>query len=188
MGTLSTSEFRKRVKIIVDGQPWNIVDNEFVKPGKGQSFNRVKLKNLITGRCLERTYKSGETVEEADISYHMMQYLYNDGEKYTFMNTKSFEQIEIQADLIEEERKWLLDNMECEVGFWGERVISLTLPPFVDLTITYTEPAVRGDTANNVSKKATLETGAVIDVPLFVEQGMKIKIDTRTGEYLQRTT
>ncbi|HON09486.1 MAG TPA: elongation factor P [Chitinispirillaceae bacterium] len=188
MGMVDTSQFRKKLKIIIDGQPWMIVENEFVKPGKGQAFNRVKIKNLITGRVLDRTFKSGETVEEAEVITTKMQYLYNDGTNYTFMNSENYEQIEIPKDQIVDESRWLLENTECEVSFWGDRVISVTPPTFMDFVITYTEPAVRGDTATNVSKKATLETGAVVDVPLFIETGMKIRIDTRTGEYLQRAT
>ena len=172
----------------MDGQPWIIVENDFVKPGKGQAFNRVKLKNLVTGRVLDRTFKSGDTVEEAEVTSAKMQYLFNDGEQYTFMDTETFEQVEIPKTNIEEESKWLLENTECEVSFWGDKVLSVTPPIFMDLEVTYTEPAVRGDTANNVTKKATLETGAEIDVPTFIEIGMKLRIDTRTGEYLQRAT
>jgi elongation factor P len=116
----------------------------------------------------------------------MMEYLYNDGDRWTFMNTQNYEQVDIPKELIEEESKYLKENTACEVSFWNGRVLSVTPPPFVDLVITYTEPAVKGDTATNVTKKATLETGGEIDVPLFVETGMKIQIDTRTGEYLQR--
>ncbi len=188
MGSVDTSQFRKKLKIIIDEQPWIIVENDFVKPGKGQAFNRVKIKNLITGRVLDRTFKSGESVQEAEVSTSKMQYLFNDGDMYTFMDSETYEQIEIPAGNIEEERKWLLENTECEVSFWGDRVLSVTPPTFMELTVTYTEPAVRGDTANNVTKKATLETGAEIDVPTFIEIGMKLKIDTRTGEYLQRAT
>ena len=172
----------------MDGQPWIIVENDFVKPGKGQAFNRVKLKNLVTGRVLDRTFKSGESVEEAEVTSAKMQYLFNDGEQYTFMDSETFEQVEIPKTNIEEESKWLLENTECEVSFWGDKVLSVTPPIFMDLEVTYTEPAVRGDTANNVTKKATLETGAEIDVPTFIEIGMKLRIDTRTGEYLQRAT
>lgn len=188
MGTVDTSRFRKKLKIILDGQPWIMTENNFVKPGKGQAFNRVKIKNLITGRVLEKTFKSGETVEEAEVTTRKMQYLYNDGEMYTFMDSENFEQVEIQKIVIEEESRWLLENTECEVQFWGDKVLSVAPPIFMDLDVTYTEPAVRGDTANNVTKKATLETGTEIDVPTFIEIGMKIRIDTRTGEYLQRAT
>lgn len=188
MGTVDTSQFRKKLKIIVDGQPWIIVENEFIKPGKGQAFNRVKLKNLLDGRVLERTFKSGDTVIEADVTMRRMQYLFNDGERFTFMDSETYEQIEVSLESLGDARQWLLENAEYEVSFWGDRVISVTPPTFMELVVTYTEPAVRGDTATSVTKKATLETGAVINVPLFIEQGMKLKIDTRTGEYLQRAT
>ncbi len=188
MGTIDTSEFRKKAKIIFEGQPWIIVENDFVKPGKGQAFNRTKIKNLLTGRVLDKTFKSGETFEEADVSTANMQYLYHDGTRYFFMNTQNYEQIEISGEVMEEASRWIMENAVCEVSFWGEKVIAVTAPTFVDLVVTYTEPAVRGDTANNVTKKAKLETGAEIDVPFFIESGMKLKIDTRTGEYLQRTT
>ena len=186
MGTISTNEFRKRARILLDGQPCTIVENEFVKPGKGQAFNRVKLKNLLTGRMLERTFKSGETFEEADIVYTNMQFLYTDGQNYTFMDTKSYEQVEIPKDSMDGAEQWLLENTECEIAFWGEKPISVTPPIFMDLIVTYTEPAVKGDTANSVTKKATVQTGAEINVPLFLDQGMKVRIDTRTGEYVER--
>jgi elongation factor P len=188
MGTVDTSQFRKKLKVILDGQPWVIVENEFVKPGKGQAFNRTRLKNLLTGRVLEKTFKSGETFEEADVTTVNMQYLFSDGQSYTFMNTQNYEQVEIPREIMEDAAQWILENAVCEVSFWGERVISVTPPTFVDLVVRNTEPAVRGDTANNVTKKATLETGAEIDVPLFIEEGMRLRIDTRTGEYLQRST
>jgi elongation factor P len=186
MGVVNTSEFRKRLRIMLDGQPCMIVENEFVKPGKGQAFNRVKLKNLITGRAVERTFKSGETFEEADITNTTMQFLYTDGVNYTFMDTTSYEQVEIPKDAMDGAEQWLLENTECDISFWGDKPISVTPPIFMDLVITYTEPAVKGDTANSVMKKATVETGAEVDIPLFMGEGMKIRIDTRTGEYVER--
>lgn len=187
MGMVSTNEFRKRLKIMLDGQPCSIVENEFVKPGKGQAFNRVRLKNLINGRMLEKTFKSGDTFEEADINYTTMQFLFTDGQSYTFMDTKSYEQVEIPKDSMDGAEKWLLENTECEIAFWGDKPISVTPPVFMDLLITYTEPAVKGDTSNNVMKKATVETGAEVDIPLFIGEGMRVKVDTRTGEYVERS-
>lgn len=186
MGVVSTNEFRKRLRVIIDNEPYMIAENEFVKPGKGQAFNRTKFKNLINGRMLERTMKSGETLMEADVTFATMQYLYNDGEMYTFMDTKSFEQVAVPKDRLDGAEQWLLDNTECEVSFWDNKLISITPPIFVSLKITYTEPAVKGDTANSVTKEATVETGATIRVPLFIESGSKVKIDTRTGEYVER--
>lgn len=187
MAFVGANELRKKLKIIVDGQPYMIIENDFVKPGKGQSFTIVKIKNLITSRVIERTYKSNETVELADVTIANMEYLYNDTELYTFMNTKSFEQVSVPKDVIKDEIKWLKDNIECEVAIWGDRVISVTPPQYLVFAITYTEPAVKGDTANNVTKKATIETGAEINVPMFIDIGMKVRIDTRTSEYLERS-
>ena len=186
MGMISTNEFRKRARILLDGQPCMIVENEFVKPGKGQAFNRVRLKNLITGRQLEKTFKSGDTFEEADITNTTMQFLYTDGINYTFMDTKSYEQVEIDKESMDGAEKWLLENTECDISFWGDKAISVTPPVFMDLVITYTEPAVKGDTSNNVTKAATVQTGAEIQIPLFIGTGDKVKVDTRTGEYVER--
>jgi elongation factor P len=186
MGMVSTNEFRKRLKIMLDNQPCMIVENEFVKPGKGQAFNRVRLKNLLTGRQLEKTFKSGDSFEEADITNTTMQFLYTDGLNYTFMDTKSYEQVEISKENMDGAEKWLLENTECDISFWGDKAISVTPPVFMELTITYTEPAVKGDTSNNVTKAATVETGAEVQIPLFIGQGDRVKIDTRTGEYVER--
>lgn len=186
MGVVSSNEFRKKLRLLIDGEPYIIIENEFVKPGKGQAFNRVKLKNLITGRMLDRTIKSGTTHETADVTHSTFSYLYNDGETWTFMDTKSYEQIEIAKVALDGAEQWLLDNTECEISFWNGRAISVTPPIFMELLITYTEPVVRGNTANNVTKDATLETGAVIKIPAFLETGMKVKVDTRTGEYVER--
>ena len=186
MGTVSTNEFRKRLKIMLDNQPCMIVENEFVKPGKGQAFNRVRLKNLITGRQLEKTFKSGDSFEEADITNTTMQFLYTDGINYTFMDNKSYEQVEIDKASMDGAEKWLLENTECDISFWGDKPISVTPPVFMDLIITYTEPAVKGDTSNNVTKAAKVETGAEVQIPLFIGQGDRIKVDTRTGEYVER--
>lgn len=186
MGTCNTNEFRKKLKLLIDGQPWIIIENDFVKPGKGQAFNRTKIKNLITGRVIERTFKSGDTVETAEVATTNMQYLYADSGSYVFMNNKSFEQVEVPKEFMADEAKWLLENMEYEISIWDGKVISVTPPMFLELTITASEPGVKGDTANNVTKKATLETGAEVDIPIFIQQGMKIKVDTRTGEYLGR--
>jgi len=166
----------------------NAIALEIEKVSTPRPMTHDLIKNLLTGRVLDKTFKSGETFEEADVTTVNMQFLYSDGTTYSFMNTQNYEQIEITKDAMDDAAKFLLENAVCEVSFWGEKVISVTPPTFVDLVVTYTEPAVRGDTANNVTKKATLETGAEIDIPMFIETGTKIKIDTRTGEYLQRTT
>jgi elongation factor P len=187
MGTVAAGDIRKRMRLLVDGEPWLVVDTDFVKPGKGQAFMRAKLKNLINGRVLERTYKSAESVEEANVAFQVMQYLYNDGDRWVFMNNQSYEQVEVAKEVVGDAAQWLQENADCEIALWNNRVVSVTPPIFLELTVTYTEPAVRGDTATNVTKKATLETGAEVNVPLFIETGNKVKIDTRTGEYLGRT-
>lgn len=188
MGTsIGINELKKRVRIMVDGEPWEIVGCDMVKPGKGQAFTRVKIKNLISGRVIERTYKSSESVETADVTYTTLQFLYHDGDEYTFMDPKNYEQVAVNKEIIEESAHWLLDNTDCEVGFWGPRVISVVPPAQMEYAITEAEPAVRGDTATNATKKAVIETGYEIDVPMFVKLGDKVKIDTRTGAYLGRS-
>lgn len=186
MGTVSTNEFRKKLKIIVDGQPWMIVDNQFVKPGKGQAFNRVRIKNLITGRTLERTWKSGDTVEEAEVTYTEMTYLYNDGATWFFMDNTSMETMEIPKDALNGAEVWLLDNATVQVTWWDGKAIEVIPPTFVELTITSAPPAVQGNTSGNVMREAVLETGAVVMIPLFIQEGMKIKVDTRDGSYVER--
>ena len=186
MGEIDTSNLRKRSKIMIDEYPCVVVDIDFVKPGKGQAFNRVKYKNLITGRVVEKTFKAGVTVPEADVTFATMEYLYNDGENWSFMDTKSYEQIEIPKDSMDGADQWLLDNTPCEITFWGQKPIAVSPPIFMSLEITYTEPAVKGNTSTSVMKAATLQTGAILQVPLFMDIGMKIKVDTRTGEYVER--
>jgi elongation factor P len=186
MGMVSTSDFRKKLKVIIEGEPWVIVENEFVKPGKGQAFNRTRFKNLVSGRIIDKSFRSGEMFVEAEVHTAPMQYLYNDGDSWTFMNSKSFEQVQINKTLVEDSLPYLIDNCECEVSFWNDRAISVTPPTFMEFPVTQAEPAVRGDTATNVTKKVTISTGYEVDVPLFVKIGDVIKIDTRTGEYLGR--
>lgn len=186
MATYSTNQFRSGLKIILDGDPYTIVENEFVKPGKGQAFNRVKVRNLKTGRVIERTFKSGDSVEGADVVETEMQYLYNDGDTWYFMNPETFEQIGAGAAAMEGAAQWLKGQETCTVTLWNGEPLSVAPPNFVVLEITETDPGVRGDTASGGSKPATLETGAVVKVPLFVERGESIKIDTRTGEYVSR--
>jgi len=187
MATFSTNEFKQGLKLMIDGDPCSIIENEFVKPGKGQAFNRVKLRNLKTGRVLEKTYKSGESVEGADVVELDMQYLYNDGEIWYFMDQQSFEQFSADVHAMAEAAQWLKGEEICTVTLWNNAPLSVQPPNFVILEITETDPGVRGDTASGGAKPATLETGAVVKVPLFIEQGEIIKIDTRTGEYVGRS-
>ena len=186
MATYSTNEFKLGLKVMLDGDPCSIIENEFVKPGKGQAFNRVKFRNLKTGRVLEKTYKSGESVEGADVVELDMQYLYNDGELWYFMDQDTFEQYAADENAVAEARQWIKGEEMCVVTLWNNVPLSVSAPNFVILAISDTDPGVRGDTAQGGSKPATLETGAVVKVPLFIENGEQLKIDTRTGEYVSR--
>ena len=186
MATYSTNEFKSGLKIMLDGDPYNIVENEFVKPGKGQAFNRVKVRNLKSGRVIERTFKSGETVEGADVMDVEMQYLYSDGEFWHFMNPNSFEQIGADAAAVADTVKWLKEQDTCVVTLWNGSPIAVTPPNFVILKVVDTDPGLRGDTSGGGGKPATLETGAVVRVPLFMEIGETIRVDTRSGEYVGR--
>ena len=186
MANYSTSEFKNGLKIMMDGYPCSITENELVKPGKGQAFNRVKLRNLKTGRVVEKTFKSGESVEAADVLETDLQYLYNDGEAWYFMDTKSFEQVGADETAVGESIKWLKEQDMCEVTLWNDVPIAITPPNFVELEVTETDPGLRGDTSGGGGKPATLSTGAVVRVPLFLDQGEIIKVDTRTGEYVGR--
>ncbi len=186
MATYNTNEFRTGLKIMQDNDPCTIIENEFVKPGKGQAFSRVKFRNLRTGRVLERTFKSGETVEAADVIDMDMQYLYNDGEHWHFMAGESYEQHEISQSVVQDAAKWLKEQDTCIVTVWNGTPISVAPPNFVVLKITETDPGLRGDTSGGGGKSATLETGAVVRVPLFLQIGDSIKVDTRTGEYVSR--
>jgi elongation factor P len=186
MGIISTNEFKNGTKVLIDGQPHSILENEGVKPGKGQAFNRVKLRNLITGRVLERTFKSGDTLETADVVDIEVQYLYNDGSEWHFMQNESFEQYQLRAETLGDTMKWLKEQDTCVLTLFNGAPLSIDPPNSVILTITDTDPGLRGDTSGGGGKPATLETGAVVRVPLFVQIGDVIKVDTRTGEYLSR--
>ncbi|MCQ2100405.1 MAG: elongation factor P [Fibrobacter sp.] len=186
MGTVSTNEFRKKLKIIVDDQPYEIIENQFVKPGKGQAFNRVRIKNLVTGRTLERTWKSGDTVEEADVTYGEMTYSYNDGSNWYFMDGETMEMVEIPKEALNGAEMWLLDGATVEVTWWDGKAIEVIPPTFVDLMIIDAPPAVQGNTSGNVLRECTVETGAKVMIPLFIENNTKIRVDTRDGSYLER--
>jgi elongation factor P len=186
MASYSTSEFKGGLKIMLDGDPCAIIENEFVKPGKGQAFNRVKIRNLKTGRVIERTFKSGESVEAADVMDVDLQYLYNDGEFWHFMDPQSYEQQAADAAAVGDAKLWLKEQDMCQVTLWNGVPLAVTPPNFVLLKVADTDPGVRGDTSGGGGKPATLETGAVVRVPLFIEIGETLKIDTRTGEYVGR--
>ncbi|MBN2799431.1 MAG: elongation factor P [Deltaproteobacteria bacterium] len=180
------SDIRKGLKIELDGQPYSITYFQFVKPGKGQAFTRTKCKNLITGAVLERTFKIVESLTPADVEDHTMQFLYAEGETYAFMHMETYEQISIPKDVLGDAVNFLVDQMEVTVTTFNSRPVSIELPNFVVLEVTYCEPGAKGNTAQGGNKPATVSTGATINVPLFVEQGTLIKIDTRTGEYVER--
>ncbi len=186
MATYSTNEFRSGLKIMLDGNPCVIVENQFVKPGKGQAFNRIKYRNLKTGRVVEKTFKSGETVEAADVVDTEMQYLYNDGDTWHFMDPESYEQFTVDKTAMGDAAKWLKGQEMCTVTLWNNAPLSVTPPNFVELEVTETDPGLRGDTSGGGNKPATLETGAVVRVPLFINVGEVIKVDTRSGEYAAR--
>lgn len=186
MANYSTNEFRAGIKVMLDGDPCAIVENEFVKPGKGQAFNRVRLRNLKTGRVWERTFKSGETLEAADVIDRNLQYLYNDGEQWHFMDNDSFEQYAVDKRTVGDAVQWLREQDVCIVTLWNNAPLAVTPPNFVELEIVETDPGIRGDTATGGTKPARLSTGAVVKVPLFVNQGEVIRVDTRTGDYQSR--
>jgi elongation factor P len=181
-----TNDIRKGLKIQIDGEPYVVVDFQFVKPGKGNAFTRTRIKSLITGQVLDKTYKSGEKLQEAPMDQREMQFLYKDESGFHFMDQASYEQFAIPAKVVEEEARFIKENLIINVLLFNERPVSVSLPNFVELEVTETDPGIRGDTATGGKKPATLETGAVINVPLFIERGEVLKIDTRSGEYVER--
>lgn len=183
---ISTNDLRTGVTIEIDGEVFTVVDFQHVKPGKGAAFVRTKIKNIKTGQVFEKTFRAGEKLKRAMIERKNMQYLYSSGDTYYFMDTGTFEQIPIAEEIIGESIKYLKDNMEVMVLFYEGMTIGIELPTFVELEVTETEPGFKGDTASGGDKPATLETGAVVQVPLFINKGDVIKVDTRTGEYLSR--
>jgi elongation factor P len=180
------SDIRKGLKVEIDNQPYVVIDFQFVKPGKGQAFTRTKLKNMISGNNLERTFKIVESLMPCDVSDVDMQFMYKDGEGFHFMNLETYDQIALSEEAVGDAKNWLIEQMPVKVLFYKGRAINLDLPFFVELEITYCEPGVKGNTATGTNKPATLSTGAIVGVPLFVNQGEWIKVDTRTGEYVER--
>lgn len=186
MASYNTSEFRSGLKIMIDKEPCAIIENEIVKPGKGQAFNRIKVRRLLSGKVVEKTFKSGESVEAADVMETELAYLYNDGEFFHFMNNDTFEQIAADAKAVGDNAKWLVEQDICTIVTWNDNPIAVTPPNFVELEVTETDPGLKGDTAGTGGKPATLSTGAVIRVPLFIQIGEVVKVDTRNGEYASR--
>ncbi|MDL2225258.1 elongation factor P [Eubacteriales bacterium OttesenSCG-928-M02] len=183
---ISAGEFRKGITVEIDDAVWVIVDFQHVKPGKGAAFVRTKIKNVVTGNVLERTFNPTERMPRAHVETKEMQYLYEDGGLYYFMDNESYEQLAFPKDLVEDALQFVKENMDVTVKFFKGNAFSVEAPNFVELVVTETDPGVKGDTATGGTKPATLETGAVVQVPLFIDQGETIRVDTRTGEYMSR--
>lgn len=187
-GVIDTSEFRNGMKIEIDGEPYTILEFQHVKPGKGSAFTRTTIRSLLSGRNLERTFKSGDKVDRPDIEERDMQFLYAQGDEYHFMDQRNFEQTYVDAKVLGEAKNYLKENINAAIMFYNGKAIGVTLPNSVELKVTKCDPGVRGDTVSGAQKPATLETGYVINVPLFINEGDVLKIDTRSGEYLTRTS
>jgi elongation factor P len=183
---MQTTDIRKGLKIQIDGVPFAIVEHQFVKPGKGQSFTRCRIRNLVTGNTIERTWKSGESVEIADIETRKLTYSWDEGDSLVFMETSTGDQLHVMKDKVTDEVRFLSEGLDVEVTIYNGVAIGIDLPPSVVLQITESEPGIKGDTASGATKPAKLSTGAVVNVPLFIKEGEWVKVDTRTGEYLER--
>jgi elongation factor P len=181
-----TSDIRKGLKMMVDGQPYTVVEFQFVKPGKGAAFTRTKIKNLLTGAVLERNFRSGEKFEPANVEIKSMQYLYKEADSFVFMDTSTYDQVSIPDTTIGDDSDFMPENIVVEVLFYEGRAVGVTLPNFIEQAIVETEPGLKGDTSTNTTKPAKISTGATVNVPLFIGVGDVVKIDTRTGEYLER--
>ena len=186
MASYTTSEIRSGMKLLLESEPYAVIDNEFVKPGKGQAFNRIKVRNLKTGRTIERTFRSGESLEAADVVDMEMQYLYQEGDFWHFMVPENFEQYTAGKPAVGDNAQWLKDGVICIVTLWNGEPLLVTPPAHIELKVVETDPGLRGDTATGGQKPAKLETGAVVRVPLFINEGEVLRIDTRTGEYVSR--
>ncbi|MBN1893815.1 elongation factor P [bacterium] len=182
----TTSEFRNGLVMQIDGELWSIVEFQHVKPGKGGAFVRTRIKNVKTGRVLDKTFRSGDKVDDVRLEKRPYQFLYRDGSDFHFMNSATFEQITVPDEVIGSGADFLKDNLDVEILFHGEEPLGIDLPIFVNLRITKSDPGIRGDTATGATKPATLESGATIQVPLFIEEGETVRVDTRTGEYVER--
>ncbi len=183
---MNTTDIRKGLKIQIDGVPYHIVEHQFVKPGKGQSFTRCRVKNLVTGAVIERTWKSGESVELADVEDRKMSYSWQEADTYVFMDTTTGDQIHVEKNKVGDEARFLTEGLDVSVTLFNGKAIGVDLPPNVIMQITSSEPGIKGDTASGATKPATLASGAVINVPLFIKEGEWVKVDTSTGQYLER--
>lgn len=182
----STSEFKNGLKVLINDEPYTIIENEFEKPGKGQAFTRIKVRNLLTQKVLEKTYKSGQSIAKANVEEKPMTFLYKDHDAFHFMDQQSYEQIAISAAVVNHSAQWLLEQNSCQILFWNNMPAQVTPDNFIETTVTACEPGVKGDTVTGASKLANICTGASLKVPLFINQGDKIKIDTRNGSYVCR--
>ncbi len=185
---MDTSDFKNGLRIELAGEPYTILYFQHVKPGKGGAFVRTKVKNLRNGKIVEKTFRAGEKINPADVEDRTMQYLYHDGDSFIFMDSESYDQIPFSKEQIGDSKKYLQENLEIDVLFWKNNPINIELPAFIVVQVTQCDPGIRGDTAQGATKLATVETGAVIQVPLFIKEGAKIRVDTRTGEYVERAT
>lgn len=183
---MEIGEIRKGSKLVMDGDPWLVSEYQFVKPGKGQALYKCRLKNMLTGAQIDKTWRSGEKFEKADLEENKMEYLYSDGEEFHFMNNESYEQVALKTESVGDAVNYLYENCSVDMLFFNGRPIGLTLPNFVVLQIEQSDPGIKGDTASNTTKPATLSTGYIIQVPLFINEGEWIKVDTRTGDYVER--
>jgi elongation factor P len=183
---MDTSDIRKGLKLMMDGQPYIVVEFQFVKPGKGQAFTRTRMKNMLTGNILERNIRSGEKLEAADVEERSLQYIYPEGDAYVFMNPQTGEQVTVQKEAVGDDAGFLIDGIDVSIVIYKGNPVNITLPPHIVVQVAETEPGVRGDTATNVTKPAKISTGANVPVPLFINQGEWIKVDTRTRSYLER--
>ena len=183
---MDVSDLKKNAKLQIDGQPWVVVDFQFVKPGKGQGLYKCKIKNMMTGSVVDRTWRSGEKLEAADVESRTHQYLFPSGDGFTFMDNETYEQVELANTVVGGDSRFLMDQLGVEILFFEGRPVGVTLPSHVVMEITECEPGVKGDTATGATKSASVETGHTVQVPLFIKQGERIKIDTRTGDYVER--
>ena len=181
-----TSDIRKGLKVLMDGQPYTVVEFQFVKPGKGSAFTRTKFKNLLTGGVVEKNIRTGEKLEPANVEEREMQYLYKEGDDYVFMDGATYEQVTVRDEIIGDNHDLMMDNLNCFVLFFNDRAVGITLPNFIEVEVISTEPGARGDTSGNVTKPAKVSTGAEVPVPLFINEGDFIKVDTRTKGYVER--
>jgi elongation factor P len=186
MATYDASDIRKGLKVMMDGSPWTIVEFQFVKPGKGAAFTRTKFKNLLTGSVVERNIRSGEKMDSADVEMKTMQYLYKDGDAFVFMDTTTYDQVQLSSELVGDRALFMPEQINVEVLFFDGRAVDVTLPNFIEQKVTETDPGFKGDTANNVTKPAKIACGATVQVPIFINVGDTLKVDTRSGEYLER--